>query len=461
MKSSTAFLALAAAVNASPISKRDHPWDTKDGLCKDKAWLLDTPEGASQVWEETGAGDELDIQIMGQWEHEVNWLFNLEHAINNGSGNLGMSGCGLIDSTDCLPQGAPSCEEHFDKFGTSGDPLKDPIGRTSYWILQAIKGMHSKFQMLHGKLLEETLVTNLEIGQMVTDFHGNEDKTEDVLKWLSAAVGLGSTIGGLVPGAGESISTGFDIMGGVFDIIAEETKPEEIDQATISSALGAIFKATSEKLKKTMRLATGTLLKDESPDVFNTLPASSKYGPWIHSPITKFFNGGWFLLSDRSEPVQSLINAISGNIKPKIANNVMKAANLRLVADKRIGSQEDCGYATGRQWMNLRDSESYCFYIARLDEHGVYGEKYDEAAEDIYANMAKYGLGNRDPYYRAILDCATSGAEGLNLENLGFNNIPICFFDLPAYWLERNDGPECTSNFVNKACNPTKSSPIS
>lgn len=115
-----------------------------------------------------------------------------------------MSGCGLIASTECLPQGAESCEEHFDKYGTSGDPLKDPIGRTSYWIFQAIKGMHSKFQMLHSELVEQTIITNLQIGEMVADFQGAEDKTEDVLKWLSAAVGLGSTIGGLVPGGAVS-----------------------------------------------------------------------------------------------------------------------------------------------------------------------------------------------------------------------------------------------------------------
>ncbi|KAK6713509.1 hypothetical protein SNK03_004400 [Fusarium graminearum] len=67
MKSSTTFLALVAAVHASPISKRDQPFDTKESLCKDKAWQLDTVEGASNVWETTGASDGLDNQIMGQW----------------------------------------------------------------------------------------------------------------------------------------------------------------------------------------------------------------------------------------------------------------------------------------------------------------------------------------------------------------------------------------------------------
>jgi hypothetical protein len=49
MKSSTTLLALATAVNASPVAKRQYPWDTKESLCQDKAWLLDTPEGADQV----------------------------------------------------------------------------------------------------------------------------------------------------------------------------------------------------------------------------------------------------------------------------------------------------------------------------------------------------------------------------------------------------------------------------
>lgn len=43
-------------------------------------------------------------------------------------------------------------------------------------------------------------------------------------------------------------------MGGVFDIIAETTKPEENDQGTIPSALADNFKASSEHLKMAMRL---------------------------------------------------------------------------------------------------------------------------------------------------------------------------------------------------------------
>lgn len=47
------------------------------------------------------------------------------------------------------------------------------------------------------------------------------------------------------------------------------------------------------------------------------------------------------------------LNSVYSNIQPKVANNVMKAAKFYLVADKRRTGREDCGYATGRQWMAL------------------------------------------------------------------------------------------------------------
>lgn len=139
-------------------------------------------------------------------EHEVKWLYNLEDAINNGSGKFKMSGCSMIGSNDCLPAPYLSCEVHFERYGMTGDPLKDTIGRVSWWIFQGVRGMQSKFQMLHGELLEQTLITNLKIGEMITVFGPNEDETGDVMKWLSAAVGLGSTIGGLLPGAVSAFS---------------------------------------------------------------------------------------------------------------------------------------------------------------------------------------------------------------------------------------------------------------
>ncbi|SCO89129.1 uncharacterized protein FRV6_13257 [Fusarium oxysporum] len=157
---------------------------------------------------------------------------------------------------------------------------------------------------------------------------------------------------------------------------------------------------------------------------FKALPNPKPDGDWYKSPVAKFFSTG------------------CESIKPKIANNVMNAANLRLIADKRIHSREDCGYATGRQWMSLKDGEEYCFYIMRYKPFGGnYGESWTEAEEEVYTNMA-----NAD--------------KQLQVDNLGFNNIPVCFFDLEAFFIDHNDAPECTSNLINKVCPPIKVTPI-
>ena len=115
-------------------------------------------------------------------------------------GKFSMGGCGVIGG-ECSVMGIHDCEEQFDKYGTKADGSENPIGKVSYWIFQAVKGMQNKFTILRNKLVEETIVTNLLIGEMVEAFQGNEEHTEEVFKWLSAAIGLGSTVGGLIPRA--------------------------------------------------------------------------------------------------------------------------------------------------------------------------------------------------------------------------------------------------------------------
>lgn len=108
--------------------------------------------------------------------------------------------------------------------------------------------------------------------------------------------------------------------------------------------------------------------------------------------------------------------------------------------------------------MNVKGIEQYCFYLMKYEAQGMHGETWTEATEDIYGSMAEYKLGLRDPYYRAIV--ALSSKKALKLDNLGWNNFPICFFNLEAFFIEHNDGPECNSNLINKVCNPIKASAI-
>lgn len=84
------------------------------------------------------------------------------------------------------------CTEQYEKYGTD-----DPLSKTSYWIFQAAKGMHSKFKALKTKITEKTIISGLRIGQMVSDFGGNEDDTGDMVKWLASASAIGGALSGL------------------------------------------------------------------------------------------------------------------------------------------------------------------------------------------------------------------------------------------------------------------------
>ncbi|EXL54482.1 hypothetical protein FOCG_05349 [Fusarium oxysporum f. sp. radicis-lycopersici 26381] len=384
-----------------------HIWDNVDSFCNNQAELLRDPAGAAKIWEYTTAGNELDVFIAQSWaEYELNWLLNLEDNV--------VGGCGTTEGS-CNPLGSMNCEEQFNKYGTDKDGNEHILGKTSYWIFLAAKGMQTKFRMLKEKLTSDTMIAGFLIPSMVKDLEGKEDQKSDIMKWLAAAVGFGGSLGGNVPVAGLYISTGAGILGGIFSAVADKTAPERNRHVYYLRCLGRTIHSLRQPNRRDSQACS----------------------------------------------VDDAIKSITENIKPKIANNAMKAANLRLIADKRIHSREDCGYATGSQWMSLRDGEEYCFYIMRYKPFGGnYSESWTEAEEEVYTNMAKYNLGNRDSYYHAVLDCALSADKQLQVDNLGFNNIPVCFFDLEAFFIDHNDAPECTSNLINKVCPPVKATAI-
>lgn len=71
MKSTVTLLAITAAVHASPLQRRQdentHVWDNVETFCNNQAILLRDPAGAASVWENTTAGNELDIFIAQSW----------------------------------------------------------------------------------------------------------------------------------------------------------------------------------------------------------------------------------------------------------------------------------------------------------------------------------------------------------------------------------------------------------
>lgn len=129
--------------------------------------------------------------ITDQAEHQNNWLINLEDRVFGGTdGKPGAAGCSVLDN-DCSPMNNIECTEQYEKYGTD-----DSLSKTSYWIFQTAKGMHSKFKALKTKITE-TIISGLRIGQMVTDFSGNEDDTGDMVKWLASASTMGAALSGL------------------------------------------------------------------------------------------------------------------------------------------------------------------------------------------------------------------------------------------------------------------------
>lgn len=452
MRSTTALLAFAASSSASPLfSKRDDVLDSKETLCK--GWDLRTPEGADDLWERTAAGVSLELFIKGQWEHENSWVKNMEDQVQGGtSGKSGAAGCAALGN-DCNPMNGMSCEDQFDKFGTY------PLAKNSYWIFQAVKGLHEKFKELSRQLTQETLINGLRIPQMVTDFDGSESEPGNVLGWLAAASTIGNAVGGLVPGAGGGIAAGFGILGGIFSGLAGEGQGE-IDQGSISSALANAFDQATTALENTLRIATGG---GTSEDEYNSLPAP-KWDTY-ETKIAKFFNGGWFLVDDDEEAVRVAIASISNNIQKKVANDVMKAARLHLVADKRDGylSREDCGYAPGRQWLELKAGEEYCFYIMRNNPNNNRINDWVEVESDIYDKMASYGLGDREPYYRANIDCALNGGDNddIDLGSMVWGQIPTCYFTLPTVFIEKDNDVGCGSPFDDPDCNYLKATSVS
>ncbi|KAJ4226244.1 hypothetical protein NW759_004828 [Fusarium solani] len=425
MKSASALLALAASTSASPLaSKRDDVLDSQETLCK--GWDLRTPEGADDLWEKTAAGVSLELFIKSHWEHENSWVKNMEDQVQGGtSGKSGAAGCSALGN-DCNPMGGLSCDDQFDQFGTT------PLGKNSYWIFQAVKGMHEKFRGLNRQFTQETLINGLRIPQMIQDFDGSEDNPSQVRGWIAATATIGNAVGGLVPGAA----------------------------CTISSALANTFEAATTSLEDTLRIATGG---GRSEEEYSSLPAP-KWDTY-ETKITKFFNGGWFLVDDDEEAVRVTIESITNNIQKKVANDVMMAAKYHLVADKRdnVRTREDCGFAPGRKWLELKDGEEYCFYIMKNNPNPNRENEWVEAAADIYDKMASYGLGNREPFYRAIIDCGLHGGDNkeIDLSNLAWGQVPTCYFNLPAVFIEKDNEVGCGSPFDNAKCDHLKSTPIS
>ncbi|KAF0637149.1 hypothetical protein FPSE5266_04383 [Fusarium pseudograminearum] len=268
---------------------------------------------------------------------------------------------------------------------------------------------------------------------------------------------MGNALGGLIPGVGSGISAGLGLISGLMSGLALEDEKDD-GAATISAGLADIFKTASAKLEDTLRIATGG---GRNEDEYNSLPAP-KWDTY-QTKIAKLFSG-WFLLDDDVETVRVTLGSITNNIQKKVANDVMKASKLHLVADKLGGkdSRDKCGYSTGRQWLPLRDGEEYCWYIMKNDPNHTRQGQWHEVGADIYEKVASYGLGDRETYYKSLIDCALNKGDkdDVDTSNLVQGEIPRCFFNLPAVFVEHDSSHGCGSPFDSHNCDYRKGTPL-
>ncbi|KAK2764041.1 hypothetical protein FQN54_009660 [Arachnomyces sp. PD_36] len=447
MITSALIVSLAALAAASPVEpnrrsklvERQSFSDDKDAFCNAPS---STPEEAQTLWIGSDAWITLDDYVSfytdpGSDEPEPDdWLRKMVQEYFPYAGDEGVDGCANIDVEGCEPAEDLEC-------GIWWDEHENVFDRSIYWILVAAEKTHAKFRSFRDTVRGETLLTSMEIGEMIKVFGGDESTDSSDFTYLSAAFSMINGVTGAIPGA-QAIAAGAGVLGGMFSAAAESAADEGVEISTISAALAEISRRTEDVIASTLRTAMG---KAEDPADYDTLPVPS----WdtLHTRIGKFFNGGYWLLDDDSQAAFDSLEIVRTAIRSITADLILRNSGFMLAADKRATSGEDCGYGTGRQWMNLKDDEWYCFYLLESTDTGYY-----EAKEEVYEALADYGLGEREYYYRAILDCALSDNENKkpDLSNLPIGGVAECMFSVPAKWYDYGNDPIACDPYSLEPC---------
>ena len=161
------------------------------------------------------------------------------------------------------------------------------------------------------------------------------------------------------------------------------------------------------------------------------------------SSIAKFFNGGWFLLDDDAEIVNTIFDSIQANIQRKVASDIMKAANLHVAIDTRVKSEGDCKGA-GRLWQDVGGDKN-CLYLMRMHKDMTDNFEWNEAEPEVYESMKKYGLDNLERYYHENILCASDRRENREIDvgKLVSGEVPRCFFNLRVITVKDGSNPGC------------------
>lgn len=117
--------------------------------------------------------------------------------LDEDGGRSDASGCSSI-AGHCDPAEGVSCHEFVERAEANG--REEWFIRDSYWVLQSVKGMHSKFGELSRLMTKDTLVAGFRIPEMIEAFSGSNENAAEALTWIAAAIGMGGTAAGTLPG---------------------------------------------------------------------------------------------------------------------------------------------------------------------------------------------------------------------------------------------------------------------
>lgn len=184
-----------------------------------------------------------------------------------------------------------------------------------------------------------------------------------------------------------------------------------------------MYEGVKKGLEKTLRAAVG---QGRDEDEYKSLPADPD--DTFETNIAKFFNGGQWLVEIDEANIPQNIEETARNLERRIAHEIIKSNGWALLLDTNKDSADDCGDRTGRQWIEF-DNEWYCAKLSRKNDRW---SDYEEADDEFHEKLDKYGLGNREPYYKAVVDCAMNGGDGrkMDVTDIHSGEVPRCFFEM-------------------------------
>jgi len=241
-------LFLASLALATPLVRRqDAPWITTDlpQICDHDD--LGNYEVAQEIWDRSNAGHFVDTYITqvqngnaDKWMNEMwTWTFGGNH------GPSPMDSCASFTSGCSV---VLDCEAFFNKSRAG-----------YYWPMKAVQLLHEKFDSIHEKLQDITIVNTLRVKDIAKDF----SEPPVSMKWasyLSASFVVGAGAVSSIAGANPAIGGLATVLVGIFSGLAAGTPPgHNVDPDALQDTLVKLFQSVNAKLEDTMILAVGNV----------------------------------------------------------------------------------------------------------------------------------------------------------------------------------------------------------